>query len=911
MICKKIAYSKKGLGFLTALLFIVASWLPGGAQNLDGRWVRHSAASLRSNNKEGQVEKIIDGNRYVYFSVRGSYWGRTDNGNDAYGGIYANKMNLDPVQIFCYDKRKEWSEDNIRPLAQMVELSGNFHHIAEYSPEAGVLALVYRDNMIDFVFDDGTVVASKALKDASVPNTLIPYAVTFDKERQRIYLGCSIGFAVIDYTNGELVSMHKLPNPVSWVGRVGSNIVLFTGKVSDKEYSTSTYIVPEDKIPASLPTPVGNAANLQALMPLSDNSFAALAPGSSETVNSLKLFTIGTTGAVSSETLTATMTVDDASAWKSRHFFRTDGFVIPTRDGYGIHCKESVVTLRKGAPRAELMNVVPKTGLSATEAASKSATFDGERFWFYTYDNNGLSNEPKRGFYYRDNENATWGAKSEVAALSAPTTFIPIWGTWNPDLGIVVRGPGTYFENADPDIDRISAYKDGKWTDLSFSAHNSKYIKPTTAAKFVAVDPVNSDWIWGSYARAGLFRIDRSNYDNFLQIGSKYYNNYPSQYPGYFTVFEPQNDVWGIVMNVSDFDFDNKGNMWFARYWMGKDRDTWFDEYENARTPIYYLTPEERKAMANIGSDQSKLPDILGRELCVYRGGIHFNSKLMACKAPANENYLVIALNMYKGRDMHMIVYDHNGTPADKTDDRYAFVDGLYNEDGTPLIYMVEEGVYEDRNTGEIWILTDSGPYIFNPSEFLDGKAIARMPVVENTHGIAAEKNVLNQITIHNIADDIYGRKWVASEMGLYCLSADCKELLGHYTTENSPLLSDLVYNVVCDGSNGAVFALTDEGIIEFQPEGSTASISAASHLSIWPSTLTPDYNGYINITGAVGGANYGIYDASGSRVKTLGTPRDGAFQWDGKSDSGVKVEKGRYSIKRSGVEESHPIIVL
>lgn len=892
-----------------ALTLLLLTSITSSYANLEGRWVKHPAAALRSASKEGQVEKIIDGNRHVYFSVRGSYWGDKDDEN--YWGTYTHITDIDPVQLFYYDKSKEWCDDNIRPLAQLVELSGNFHHIAEYSPEAGILAIVYRNNMIDFVGDDGMVTTCKTLVEATVPNQLIPFALTFDVEKRRVYIGCSTGFAVVDYATGELIKFHKLTKPVSWVGRVGTNMVIFSGTVSAKEYATSTYICPENDIPNTLTNPISGGNDLQALMPLTDSMFAALAPGNTEYVNSLKLFTISGANVVTGQTLVNTMTVDNGSLWRSRHFFRTDGFVIPTKDGYGIHCKESFIKLKRGNSINDLMTVVTKTGLSENETASKSATFDGLKFWFYNYDSGGRTDGSERGFYFREYDKGIWGSKSKVAKMSAPTTFIPLWGTWNPDLGVVVRGPGTYFENWDPDLDRICAYKDGKWTDLSFAAHNPQYVNPTSAAKFVAVDPINSNWIWGSCTRSGLFRIDLNDYNNFLQFGSDNYNSYKTTYPGYFPVFKRQADVWGMVINIADFDFDSKGNMWFARFWMGKGMNTAVEEYNNARTPIYYLTPEERMAIANIGSDESKLPDFLGRELEVKRGGIHYNSKLMACKAPGNENYLVICLNMYAGRDMHMIIYDHNGTPEIKSDDRYVLVDGLYKEDGTPLIYMHEDGVYEDLRTGEVWLFTDSGPYIFNPSELLDGRAVARVPSISENNGIAAEDNVFNQIVLKSIADDIYGRKWVATEMGLYCISADATTLLGHYTTSNSPLPSDNVYNVVCDGSNGAVFALTDEGIIEFQPEGSSVSIPAGEHLSIWPSTLTPDYNGYINITGAVGGANYVIYDASGNRVKTLGTPRDGAFQWDGKADSGVKVEKGRYTIKRSGVEESHSIIVL
>ena len=901
---------KKCLKWLMALLFVVSTSNITSAENLSGRWIKHPGASLRSAVKESQVDRIIDGERYVYFSVRGNYFSLGDSGL-AEANTYCSEQKVDPLRLFRYDKKLPWSDDNIRPLAQEVETSGNFNYVAEYCPEAGVLAVVYDNNAIDFIFDNGDLVKSNALADASIPNSVSPYSVTFDPERSHVYLAGAFGFAIIDFTNGELVSIHKYPKiSVSWAARVGSNIVLFAGNMDQKTYETKTYLFPEDKVPATLDNPILGADNLQALMPLSSSTFAAVAKGATDNQRSLHLFTVAN-NSLQKETLVSQMTVDNAALWRYRHFFSTDGFVLPTKEGYSIHSKENIYFLRKKVDKAELLSSIPKNALSANDASSKSACYDGSTVWFYTYDDPGNNNTAKRGFYSRNYSNNTWGAKSEVAFPVAPTSDFACYGEWSPLHGVIFRGPGTLFNTQDLDIDNLFAYKDGKWSDLSFAANNPTYNLPTNYANNVGVDPLNPNWIWGCTNRAGLHRIDLSDYNNFLAFGSKNYSSYVTRYPGYFDIFEPQRDVWSVIIAFSNVDFDNKGNMWFARYWMTADKDTDYETYANTRIPLYYLTPEERNQIANIGSDASKLPDFQSRELVMERTSLQHRPKIIACKAPANENIIVVTSAYYTGQDRCMAVYDHNGTPEDPSDDRYALAYGAYNNEGTPIIYMEETGIYEDPKTGEIWLFTDSGPYVFNPRDYLDGNHEMRRPSISNNNGIYAEENPLNQIVVKYITDDLLGRKWVASEMGLYCLSADGKELLGHYTTENSPLPSDDVRNVVCDRTNGSIFVLTAGGIAEFQPAGSTGVLAEGSHLSIWPSAITPDYNGYVNISGVVGGTAYEVYDEVGNLVKLLGEPSGNTLQWDGTDNDGQKVSKGRYSVKRRGMDESHPIIVM
>lgn len=889
------------------------------AANLEGRWIQHPAAALRSGAKESQVDRIIEGNRYVYFCVRGGYfkWGpNPDN--------YSNRNNIQTLQVFRQDKDQDLGESSIRPLTQDFELSGVSPRILNYSPTTGVLALVDETNAIDFIYDDGTHISSRALQDVTFPlSVMTPYSITFDDENQVVYIAGSFGYAVINYKTGELQSFVKTDKPVSWASRVGDNIVLFAGEITStyfsppggeegsvvqSKYNTETYIFP---IPQNeeiiLNSPIEGMENLQAIMPLSDSSFAAIAREASDTNKSLVLFTVSDNG-VSKETLVKSITADNGATYTYRYQFHTDGCVQNGTDGYVIQSQDQMVILHKDGS----LKTRSKSSLSASEKASKAASLDGSKLWLYTYATNGLNDSDKRGFYTYEFNNEGWTHKSEVATVNAPTCTFAAFAEWNPEYGLLVRGQGSLFSHQDRDADRLCGYKNGIWTELNYSANNPKYQLPVNAAKNVRTDPLNPSWIWGDSNRAGLHRMDLNNYDNFLEFGSTKYQNYKTLYPGYFPIFEYQTQYLEILA-FSNVDFDNEGRMWFARYFY-TDAEDYSSEYVyNAQTPVYYLTQEEREQIAKIGADESKLPDIKGREIIVPRNKLNYNCKLLSLKSPENSNLLVFSHGGMEGSQKctYDFIYDHNGTPDDQTDDRYVLLNDLVDENGEKVTFRTQSGLYEDLNTGEIWMLTSSGPFIMDPQEILFGGKSCRRHRITKRDGMNVDESPLNFIEINYISDDYLGRKWLATQEGLYCLSKDALELLGHYTPENSPLPSRNVLNVVCS-PEGIVFALTTKGLVEFHPEGSKSKVEVGTHLTVWPTTVGPDYNGYVTVTGAETGSEYIVCDKEGNEIVTLGIPdSSNALQWNCNNHEGKRAASGRYIIKRRNVEEENAVIIL
>lgn len=869
---------------------------------LDGSWIAHSSATLRSSYKESQIDRIIDGARYVYFSVRGDIF------YPELKYIYPTELGLDAIQIFRYDKSLPFKPENIRALAQDCELSGALPVVLEYSPRSGVMAVVYENKAIDFIYDDGTIVSSPALSELAVPSAgFVPYSVTIDDERSHAYVGCSLGYAVVDIKTGELADFRMFDRAVSWAGRVGDHIVVFAGKMDRKSYASDAFVFRGDAVPAELTNPVEGTSGLQALMPLSSDSFAALAPEGSDTRFSLKLFSITDDGVISQE-LSPAADFDDGAGYRYRHFFSSGGYVTPTADGYLINTVSDLIQLSKNGDKTGEVSKISKSTLPDYERKSKSASFDGKNIWFFTYNSNGLDGSV-RGFYTRTLSDGQWSEASMPVAPQAPTAYIAPFGSWSPDYGVILRCAGAFFDTGAMGEDRFFSYKDGVWTDRSYAATAPSLINVTKAAKHVGVDPVAPNFVWGvSVLEGGLFRMDLENPANYFAFGTLYRPSWETAYPGYFPMFPQQKD-YAQLISFSNVDFDSDGTMWFSRYIFCELNDFDYEDIQKGYVPLYYMTAEERKAISGASTDKALVQKVIDREIRVPLCYTSNLGRIIALKHPSNKNIIVCSHAYYYTENRLSFIINHNGTPDDTSDDMVVYLDELYDDEGERFSAREEFGAFEDPATGEVWLLTSSGPLVFDPADLFAGKKTGYRPRLSGFEG-GIDFN-FDHVSVNGMTVDPLGRKWLATEEGVYCVSADNRELLGWYNVSNSPLPSNTVYNVVCDESTGALIISTYRGIVEFRPEGSSVNGNESSRLSIWPSAVTPDYKGYVNISGVLSGNEYEVKGTDGTSVRTLGFPDNNVLQWDLRDNEGAKVAPGRYSVNRVGIDETNVIIVL
>ena len=195
---------------------------------------------------------------------------------------------------------------------------------------------------------------------------------------------------------------------------------------------------------------------------------------------------------------------------------------------------------------------------------------------------------------------------------------------------------------------------------------------------------------------------------------------------------------------------------------------------------------------------------------------------------------------------------------------------------------------------GFIWVGTANGIGVIQcPGQVFTGQGCeAVWPVVKQGNFAGY---LFNGQQVRSIAVDGANRKWVATDNGVWLISATGEEVIYQFTETNSPLLSNIVKKITINGQTGEVFFATAKGICSFR---STATEGAArnENVLVFPNPVPPGYSGTIGIRGLVNNAIVKITELDGRLVyqtRALG----GQAVWDGKDYKGRRISTGVYLV--------------
>ena len=183
-------------------------------------------------------------------------------------------------------------------------------------------------------------------------------------------------------------------------------------------------------------------------------------------------------------------------------------------------------------------------------------------------------------------------------------------------------------------------------------------------------------------------------------------------------------------------------------------------------------------------------------------------------------------------------------------------------------------------------------------SEILNNGSTLTQVKVPRNDGTNYADYLLTGINITSIAIDGAGRKWFAtSGNGVYLMSADNMTQLQHFTTENSPLLSNNVLSVTNNLSTGEVFFGTENGLCSYISDATQTNTEMTSD-NVWayPNPVEPGYTGPITITGLSLDADVKILSSNGAIVNE-GRSNGGTYVWDGCDQKGRRVASGIYMV--------------
>lgn len=250
-----------------------------------------------------------------------------------------------------------------------------------------------------------------------------------------------------------------------------------------------------------------------------------------------------------------------------------------------------------------------------------------------------------------------------------------------------------------------------------------------------------------------------------------------------------------------------------------------------------------------------------------------------------------------------VLVFNDNGTIENVSDDRYLSLNKSEGNGGLPTLGVLSLAVDRDN---QLWLGTKDGvAVIYDPAAVFSGGDFDAQQVwvqSDDEPGL-----LLARQTVTAIAVDEGNRKWFGTLNGAWLTNPDGSEILHHFTTENSPLLSDQVNDIGINDRTGEVFFATSKGVISYRGEA-TEGKEKHQNAYVYPNPVRPDYKGPIAVKGLVTDALVKISDISGNIVYEM-KATGGQAVWDGHNLSGKEVKTGVYLIYSSSADGSETFI--
>ena len=495
--------------------------------------------------------------------------------------------------------------------------------------------------------------------------------------------------------------------------------------------------------------------------------------------------------------------------------------------------------------------------VSGTDEASLNAavtTISYENNWSDVSHVNGtywMSEQEKglRGYKMSGNE---FIPTEEVIQPSSPIRDLGYNVSWAGDRLLVAGGINTVgsFENPATSM----YYENGEWTNFTELERTGRFAKVTPVNTTDLVqDPLDDTHHFASPYRSGLCEYRNGK---FVEL----YN--PDNSPlKSIQQHNPASSWYYKQVLCSALSYDADGNLWMAQSMLD--------------TTFYVRKPDGNwfKLRYNEMSGSSLIDKIL-----------HHSSGIKLVSSRRLEKRGVFCIDM-KGTER-------------TTDDKTRLLQDFVNQDNTPYLPDQFFCLCEDLD-GMVWVGTSAGLFVIEDvTKVFDKDFYFTQIKINRNDGSGLADYLFNDVAISCIAIDAANRKWIGTQAnGAYLISADGQEMLHHFTTEDSPLLSNNVQSIAVHPGTGEVAFGTDKGICTFISDATTPEEELEkSNVVVFPNPVTPDYNGPIAIRGLVENSEVKIISTGGQLVWN-GTSSGGTCTWNGVANNGKPVASGIYHV--------------
>ncbi|MCQ2348130.1 MAG: hypothetical protein MJZ65_02965 [Paludibacteraceae bacterium] len=420
--------------------------------------------------------------------------------------------------------------------------------------------------------------------------------------------------------------------------------------------------------------------------------------------------------------------------------------------------------------------------------------------------------------------------------------------------------PGSRWSSEDKRPGNIMIYdiNNDRWTNISADDIIQQTDgMPITDIMNIAVDPFDAEHFFATSYGNGILEF----YQNKLVKRYTYFNSpLLSAAPGAHEDYYVRTD--GAL-------FDEMGNLWALN--------------TEVDSPVHVANPGQIQAAHSAErATWSVLP--LGGKRLYAPGEMFIDNR--------HSNWKWIFNSRSEPR---IFLLDDGGTPQNIQDDDIVSRPSFVDQDGKTVSLSVIYAMTQDKD-GALWVALETGLITIPATvDFKQSNACERIKIPRND-GTNLADYLLETEKINTIVVDGANRKWIGTEAsGLYLMSADGLETIEHFTTDNSPLLSNTIISIAIEPITGKVFIGTAKGLMSYQSDAA-APFEDYATIYAYPNPVRPDYFGPITISGLMDNSEVHIVDNAGNVV--CATHSNGGLAiWDGKTADGKRVASGVYSV--------------
>lgn len=745
--------------------------------------------------------------------------------------------------LYHYDKEY----DEVRVYAPSSDLSGSNVSAIYAAPSGDRLAVVFDDSNIDILYPDGRRDNLSDIKYASLDEEKNINDVAFDPNADRLYVATSFGLVVFDLARCEVKESGLYHHPV--IGLMVTPTHLLLGVPPSDSSPTPFYSISKDQSIRNFKnfTPVRSVWGLPPhWYPIDDTNTQFVGAFYSDIPG------------------TATVSADGSVRFRSS----------------ALRGRELVPTARDGVLFITADNTISSFSDADTETTLVSSPVDM------------LASQKISA---RDGLSSIWiGDSDGVGHISVDTggNVKVLAEKYHPRPATSFKQICSLFPTADRtgliamNMGGNSNHPVGKG-DHQFDPIGCDIIIPGSD-DFVTINPENVTAV----TSPGLEAVRR--------FGPRIYAptfiaESPSQ-PGTYFIGSSQEGVYVVRDNevIAKWDaeaglpkimdyrydaqygcFDPEGNLWLAMY-----------TYSNTIPSVRILPAAKVKDPTNIKASDWLIPD-LGESLSGR------DTRILHCRN--SDMTFIIDSNFYG----EMVALYNAGTFSSLSDDRHVVWNNFIDQDGKTYPNVALTCLAED-NEGRVWVGTLQGIFIINdPTTAVLPDFRVTRPKVPRNDGTNLADYLLDGEIITAIAVDHAGRKLVGTNgSGLFLVSPTGDEVIANYTPENSLLSTATITSLFPSPDSNIVYVGTLDGLFMLA-SGSSPARADFADVYAYPNPVTPDYTGWITITGLMENSLVKIMDSAMHLVATL-TSDGGMAVWDGCNLSGDRVRSGVYYVLAS-----------